>query len=386
MQLLTTGGVPRATTAVLDDREQRHATARAQAAAIVDSPRRPRRFDAARDRRLRRSPRRRSHARGPARVKPRVRWTRARRLIAAAVLLIQIALLGLALLLPAFQVRGVSISGTRLLSAPDLVAAADVPHQSIFTVDANAIRQRLLALPWLRDATVSTELPATVRIAVVERAPALRVRRDGVDMFVAGNGAVAPASGAFEQAWSSTPVLLDDRAGSSQPIAAQLVQDLSLVAQRFPAIFGCGVAAYQWGVDDAVSIWSTTGWRAIVGHLDTHDDLSALPAQLASLSTLRGQLNFAKPTFGYVDLENPAAPAIGGTAGLPPEVLQAGTPAPAAGPPSPPATAGVPLPTPKPSPSPSPSPSPGTTQTPSPNASPTPANFAIVEPTQPPGH
>jgi len=163
-----------------------------------------------------------------------------------------------------------------------------------------------------------------------------------------------------------------------------LVQDLSVVAQRFPAIFGCGVAAYQWGVDDAVSIWTTTGWRAIVGHLDTQDDLQALPAQLASLASLRGQLNFAKPNFGYVDLENPAAPATGGAPGLPAEVVEAGTPSTSASTLTGPATGGVPLPTPKPSPSPSASASAQPSS--SPNASPTPANFSIVEPANQTSH
>lgn len=383
MQLLSTGGVPRATTAVLDDREQRHATARAQAAAIVDSPRHGRRFEPARDRRLQGSPRRRSHARGPARVKPRVHWTRGRRLIAVAVLVGQVTLLALALLLPAFQVHGVSVTGTQLVNAQDVVETAAVPRQSIFTVDASAVRQRLLALPWLQNVTVSTELPATVRIAVVERTPALRVRRDGADSFIAGNGATAPATAALERAWSASPVLLDDRAGTRQPLAPLLVQQLSLVAQRFPAVFGGSVAAFQWGVDDAVSIWSAGGWRAILGHLDTQDDLSALPAQLTALAQLRGQLNFARPTFGYVDLENPAAPAVGGSPGLPREVLQVGTP---------PSffpsvlsggdTAGVPLPTPQPSPSPTPSAGPSA----SPNAAPTPNGFTIIEPAPPRGH
>jgi cell division septal protein FtsQ len=398
MQTITSRGVSRATVELLDDRGQRHATARAQAAAIVDSPRHGRRFDPTRDRRLRRSPRRRLHAKGPARVKPRVRWTRARRLLAFGALIVQLALLGVALRLPAFQVHSVSVTGTGLLTPQEVIDAAAVPQQSIFVIDANAIRQRLLAMPWIQAATVSTELPATVRIAVVERPPALRVRRDGADVYVADNGATAAASLALETRWASAPVLLDDRAGSTQPLAPQLVQDLALVAQRFPSIFGCSVAAFQWGVDDAVSIWTDKGWRAIVGHLDTQDDLSALPAQLEALAGLRGQLNFLNPNFGYVDLENPATPAIGGHPGLPAEVIAAATPPDASvSAASGPNTAGVPLPSPTPKPSPSPSPdasaspgaSPSPSSSPSPSASPapTPANFTIVEPApSPSGH
>jgi hypothetical protein len=38
---------------------------------------------------------------------------------------------------------------------------------------------------------------------------------------------------------------------------------------------------------------------------------------------LRSALDFAHPTFGYVDLEDTAAPAVGGTPGLPSPVSSA---------------------------------------------------------------
>ena len=361
-------------TAVLDDRDQRRALARAQASAILDAPRLPRRFSGSTTG-LRPSPRRRTHARpartaaGPPRRRPM------RRIVAAAVLLVQVVLLVLALTLPAFQVHRVAVTGVSVLDSADVLAAAKVPRQSIFTVDAGTIQSRVLALPWVASATVTTELPATVRIAVVERPPVLRVRRDGVDSLLAANGATTPATAALESASPSMPVLIDDRAGSTQTVTPALIQDLAALAPQFPAIFGGSIAAYQWGVDDVFSIWSSSGWKAVLGHLDTADAMAALPAQLQALAALRTTLDLSKPTFGYVDLENPAAPAVGGTPGLPPEVQAAAEPPAAAA--GPPAAAGVPLPTPRPSPSASPSAAPSARATPTAAPSPTPATFTI---------
>ena len=123
----------------------------------------------------------------------------------------------------------------------------------------------------------------------------LRIRRDGADTLVASDGATLPGHRRDARGASSgIPVLIDDRAGSPQPLNPVLVQLLSTIAQRFPAVFGCSVAAYLWGADDVVSIWTSTGWRAVLGHLDTEDALAALPEQIETLAALKGQLNFAQ--------------------------------------------------------------------------------------------
>jgi hypothetical protein len=141
---------------------------------------------------------------------------------------------------------------------------------------------------------------------------------------------------------------------------------LGTIAQRFQAVFGCSVAAYLWGSDDVVSLWTSTGWRAVLGPLDTEAALQSLPGQIETLAALKDRLNFAKPTFGYLDVESPANPVSGGQPGLPPEVVAALLPASSATQP-PPAASAVTPPTPQPTPTPSPSPS----------ASPTPVTVTV---------
>ncbi len=104
-----------------------------------------------------------------------------------------------------------------------------------------------------------------------------------------------------------------------------------------------------------VSIWTSTGWRAVLGPLDTEDALQLLPKQIETLAALKGQLNFAHPTFGYLDVESPGRPGERRAPGLPAEVEAALLPIiPAIQPP--PAASSVPPPTPQPTPTPSPSP------------------------------
>ena len=312
----------RSTTALLAARDQRHAAVRAQAAAIADAPRPQRRFTVAPGSQLRSSARRRRH--NPKRMRPAVatprRRTSKRSLVAVAVLAIQVGLLVLALNLPAFQVRAVSLTGTHLLARDDLLRSAAIPRQSIFTLDSRAVRHRLESLPWVDSASVSETLPASVHISVVERTPQLRLHRGGRSWLVADDGGLMALQPSAEARWSSVPLLLDNRFGVAPPLSAALIQILHGAAQRFPTVLGCTVVAFQWDQSGVLSIWASSGWRAVLGHADTADGVTAVPAQLAALTALRDQLHFAAPTFGYVDLENPSAPAVGGKPGLPADV------------------------------------------------------------------
>jgi cell division septal protein FtsQ len=356
-------------TEVLDERARHVALVRAQASLIVDAARALPRLVATPGARLVASPRKRRHARRsrpapPPVARGRTSWRR--RLIAAAALTVQVTLLILALTLPTFQVRRVTVLGSHLVTTSAVVAAAEVPEESIFTINGAAIQSRVLALPWVASAVVTTQLPATVRINIIERTPVLRIRRDGADTLIAANGATLPGIDATPAARSGIPVLIDDRAGSPQALDPQLVQMLGTIAQRFQAVFGCSVAAYLWGSDDVVSLWTSTGWRAVLGPLDTEAALQSLPGQIETLAALKDRLNFAKPTFGYLDVESPANPVSGGQPGLPPEVVAALLPASSATQP-PPAASAVTPPTPQPTPTPSPSPS----------ASPTPVTVTV---------
>lgn len=364
------------TTQVLDPSDQRTAEARAEALAILDTPRRARQFAGRSEVALQPSQRRRARGRTPRPAPPRGHRPALRRVVAVLVLLAQVALLVLALTLPAFQVKSPQVTGLRLLRTADVLTAAAVPRQSVFTLDSDAVRRRVEALPWVQSVTVTTGLPASLHIAVVERPALLRVRRDGEDTLLAGSGATMPVSAAAAAPAAAATALLDDRAGSPQPPAPRLIQDLGTIAQRFPAVFGCNVVAYQWGVDHILSLWTDTGWKAVLGHLDTEDAMAALPSQMAALAALRGTLDFVHPKFGYVDLEDPAAPAVGGSPGLPPEVKAAAQPPSA--PTGPPGEAGVPLPNPLPTPTPKPSPSP--------SPKPTAGGTAVPSPSSPPQH
>ncbi len=131
------------------------------------------------------------------------------------------------------------------------------------------------------------------------------------------NGATLPFTQSTAAARKGVPLLLDYRPGAQQPLLAGLADLLASAAQRWPAVFGCSLDAFVVSNSNILSAWTSTGWQAIFGSLDSNEAVAAIPGQLAVLAALKGRVNFTHPGFGYVDLENPAAPAIGGHPGEP---------------------------------------------------------------------
>lgn len=71
-----------------------------------------------------------------------------------------------------FEVRNVRVSGTSRMDEQQVYARALATRkQAMPDVDIGKLREELRALPWVRDARVSIQLPHTLAIDIVEREP-----------------------------------------------------------------------------------------------------------------------------------------------------------------------------------------------------------------------
>ena len=299
---------------------------RAVATAIADEASTSRRFEVQEEVELRGTVRRRHGL--PQLPKAAPERKEHRPLLAALVLVVELAVLAAALWAPVFRVTSVKVTGTRLLDSAQVVKAADV-SQSIFILNGDAVAARVRSLPWVESVKVTTALPATVRIAVTEWTPMARVILGGTEYALAAQGASLRLTPAQAAGLGDIPLLLDLRPNDLRPnslqttVSPQLMSVLASAAARFPTVFGVHVVAYEWDQTGTFSLWTSAGWEAVLGDINTPGAIAAIPGQLSALSVLRSALDFAHPTFGYVDLEDTAAPAVGGTPGLPSPVSSA---------------------------------------------------------------
>jgi cell division protein FtsQ len=83
-----------------------------------------------------------------------------------------------------FDVRTVEVLGASHSTPEDVIARAAVPTDAtLLRFSADAIKERVLADPWVKDATITRSFPHTLRIRIDERA-ALGVVDTGAGLFV----------------------------------------------------------------------------------------------------------------------------------------------------------------------------------------------------------
>ena len=79
-----------------------------------------------------------------------------------------------------FQIRHVEISGTQELSRLQVYEAVlGGPENALLSTDLVAMRARLLAQPWVADASISRRLPDTLAVNIEERRPVALWQRHG---------------------------------------------------------------------------------------------------------------------------------------------------------------------------------------------------------------
>ena len=117
----------------------------------------------------------------------RLRWFSVLGLAVAAVIIVLLLLTS-----PLLSVRKVDVEGV-VYANPELIASIvdSIDGEPILTVDLDAAEDKLLMIPWVRQARVSMHLPSRVTIEVVERSPIAFFRSvDGFNRVIDRDGRV----------------------------------------------------------------------------------------------------------------------------------------------------------------------------------------------------
>ncbi|MBM3489669.1 MAG: FtsQ-type POTRA domain-containing protein [Alphaproteobacteria bacterium] len=140
-----------------------------------------------------------------------------------------------------FGLRDVYVVGRQETPADDVRRALAVaPGDSIFAVDLEAARERLLRLGWVGEAHVNRRLPGTIEVRLHERRPFALWQLDGRLALVDRTGAVIQRAGL--ERFHALPLVVGERAGELahvivdllelQPELSHQVEAAMLVGQR----------------------------------------------------------------------------------------------------------------------------------------------------------
>ncbi len=134
----------------------------------------------------------------------------------------------------------VFVVGREKTSRAALIEALDVTlGEPMLAFDAEAARNRVEALGWVREAVVERRFPDTIFLRIVERKPLALWQRDGQLLVIGRDGVVI--EGAAPARFSLLPVIVgDDAPAHAAPLLAVLASEPGLSQRVAAAVRGGG--------------------------------------------------------------------------------------------------------------------------------------------------
>jgi cell division protein FtsQ len=200
---------------------------------------------------------------------------------------------------PLLRARTVEIRGASHLTDAQVGRLAGVSSgTNVLYLDPAAAVARLERDPWVADASVTTDLPSTVRIAVRERVPVLAVDEGGSFRLLAGNGTSlekVDRDPGLPQVNGSSGIR-SRRTASLSPTTAAVA-----LAPMAPSVLG-RIHSVSLDAGGRLVLQLDSGTRVILG------DASQATAKSRSLAALLKWADAAGQSLRDVDLESPSAP------------------------------------------------------------------------------
>jgi cell division protein FtsQ len=188
---------------------------------------------------------------------------------------------------PVLAARTVAVSGTKVLTRHDVLAAAGITAGTpLARVDTGAVAGRVAGLPPVAEVTVVRNWPNTLQIAVTERKPRLAIP-------TAGGYLVADAAGVVFEAVKSAPsgLVLVEAPASNRA----LLVDVGTVFSALSADTAAKVSRVEAETTDSIVLRLSDGARVVWGSAEQ----SALKSQvLDDLLPLGGRVfDVSAPAF-----------------------------------------------------------------------------------------
>jgi cell division protein FtsQ len=227
-----------------------------------------------------------------------------------------------------FHAKSIAVEGERHLSERQVLRIAGIDHDTnVFRLDEGAVRRRLERDPWIANAIVSTDLPSTISISVLERVPvAVALTTEDGRQLIAADGTplgVAAAGSALPE------VRLVGEPGQPGP-AFDAVAAGAGVAGGMPPAIRLQVELVVIGSDGTITLHLTDGVTVTYGGPDEFE------AKAEAIGAILAYADDQGRALVSIDVTAPAAPTarfVGSTVEVTPSVetpVESPTPTPSA--------------------------------------------------------
>ncbi len=143
------------------------------------------------------------------------------------------------------RLDAITISGQRELSAQEILESAGISDRnSLLLLDAHAVRERLKAMPLIKDADVRKLYPDRLMIEVAEREPYALWQKDGQVVIISADGTVIDVM--RDQRFADLPFVVGEGANARVSEFMKILEASSDVRSRVRA--GVLVAGRRWNL------------------------------------------------------------------------------------------------------------------------------------------
>lgn len=152
-----------------------------------------------------------------------------------------------------FGIENVKISGQSQTSEVDVLGALDIgTYPSLLTLDVDAAKARIEALPWVKEASLVKLFPDSLDIAITERVPFAIWQHNGLTSLVDASGKVIAET--TDERYARLPRVVGAGAAERVNEYLALVASVPAIARRASA--GVLVSERRWNVvlDNGVEI------------------------------------------------------------------------------------------------------------------------------------
>lgn len=197
---------------------------------------------------------------------------------------------------PTFFIYGADIRGYEAVSVHEIYVASDLDTKSIFWVNPSQVAANIMALPNIKSAQVTVQLPATVIIEVSERTPELLWQTGDTVWWVDGEGIVVPPRG-------DTEGMLRVVDNDQQPVEVGYQVDPTIVrGAQMLRMLTPGLSEIRHSRSLGLTVASPEGWPIYLG------DGSEMRRKLVSLTAILEKVRSQDLTLSYIDLRDPLRP------------------------------------------------------------------------------
>ena len=234
------------------------------------------------------------------------RLRRRRVLVRAALILGVAAVVWIAFFSPLLMVSNVEVVGSRHVTAADITTIARLDERrNLLLLSTAEVAEAVRDLAWVKRAEVDRKLPATLRVNIVERVPALALQAAEARWTIDRRGHVL-APGAPKRL-PTVAAVSDEAIAVGEPVTSAEVKGALAVFRNIPDRLRANLEAIFAPGSERISLSLESGLLIRLGPAEK------LRAKSSVLTALLGRIRREGVSVSYVDVRVPTSPAVGPT-------------------------------------------------------------------------